>query len=295
LKKRGLKVGGNKSQLVKRLQTAYDKEQENEEEEEEENDGGVVGEKEEEIDSVPLPKETERTFPQQYISIGYTDKNGNEKIQPVYSRIAHEYDIPNALPNARQIYVEDLCKLMNKIKYPDAYCTVGITMEDMFVGHDDSFIMGLAYPGRVAVFSFGRYTPHKSWIRDPNDGSSSTSKSSKGKDNKNNLTQTDIGVLLNRGCKVLVHEIGHLFGIGHCVYYSFLMNGSGHLEEDYAQPMWECPVDLHKLQDVLGFNVETRYESLLEFCEKHNTVFYPKEIAWLRNRISNLKNLQDIV
>ena len=30
---------------------------------------------------------------------------------------------------------------------------------------------------------------------------------------------------LYRSCKVLTHEIGHLFGIGHCKYYDCLMCG----------------------------------------------------------------------
>jgi len=29
----------------------------------------------------------------------------------------------------------------------------------------------------------------------------------------------------------MTHEIGHMFGIHHCVHFSCLLNGSNHLEE----------------------------------------------------------------
>ena len=34
-----------------------------------------------------------------------------------------------------------------------------------------------------------------------------------------------------RACKVMVHEVCHMFGIKHCVYFHCLMNGSNHDEE----------------------------------------------------------------
>jgi hypothetical protein len=38
----------------------------------------------------------------------------------------------------------------------------------------------------------------------------------------------------NLGAKTAVHEILHVFGLGHCTYAMCLMNGSGHLLEDSA-------------------------------------------------------------
>ena len=49
-------------------------------------------------------------------------------------------------------------------------------------------------------------------------------------------------VLLQRCCKLLVHEIGHLLGVGHCIHYACCMQGSGHLLEDFEQPSFLCPV-----------------------------------------------------
>ena len=33
-------------------------------------------------------------------------------------------------------------------------------------------------------------------------------------------------ILLHRACNLLVHEIGHMFGLFHCPYYECLLNGT---------------------------------------------------------------------
>jgi hypothetical protein len=38
-----------------------------------------------------------------------------------------------------------------------------------------------------------------------------------------------------------------MLGIGHCVHRHCLMNGCGHLKEDFAAPPFLCPVDLAKV------------------------------------------------
>ena len=37
-------------------------------------------------------------------------------------------------------------------------------------------------------------------------------------------------LILRRSCKVLAHEIRHMFGLQHCIYYDCLLNGSNNLE-----------------------------------------------------------------
>ena len=39
-------------------------------------------------------------------------------------------------------------------------------------------------------------------------------------------------------------QIGHLLGMAHCVHFACCINGSGHLAEDFAQPMFLCPICL---------------------------------------------------
>ena len=40
---------------------------------------------------------------------------------------------------------------------------------------------------------------------------------------------------LQRSCRLLVHEICHLFCIDHCIFHACCMNGSGHLQEDFSK------------------------------------------------------------
>jgi len=51
-----------------------------------------------------------------------------------------------------------------------------------------------------------------------------------------------------RACKTMSHEISHMFGIRHCIYYECLMNGSNKIEEADVKPAWLCPVCLRKLK-----------------------------------------------
>ena len=86
----------------------------------------------------------------------------------------------------------------------------------------------------------------------------------------------------------MVHEIGHMFGLGHCVYYNCIMNGSNHLEESDKAPLELCPVCLHKLHYVHGFDIMTRYTQFHKFCQQHPMVM-GKEAKWFEKRISSLQ------
>lgn len=68
--------------------------------------------------------------------------------------------------------------------------------------------------------------------------------------------------MLRRAVKLLSHEILHIYQLDHCIHHQCLMNGTGHLVEDFAAPAHLCGVDLRKLQFRLGFNVSARYGEL---------------------------------
>ncbi|CAG7921803.1 unnamed protein product [Penicillium olsonii] len=93
---------------------------------------------------------------------------------------------------------------------------------------------------------------------------------------------------LGRMCRTASHELGHCFGIAHCVYYACSMQGTASICEDARQPAYLCPVDLAKLLDATGSSAAERYEALLAFCERPgnlDTHFFGPFAAWIRSRL----------
>jgi archaemetzincin len=89
---------------------------------------------------------------------------------------------------------------------------------------------------------------------------------------------------LSRMCRTASHELGHCFGIDHCVYYACIMQGSASLSEDTRQPPYLCPVDCAKLLHATGSTARERYLALLEYCNRatnHETHFFSAFAAWL--------------
>lgn len=94
------------------------------------------------------------------------------------------------------------------------------------------------------------------------------------------------GIWLGRVCRTAAHELGHCFGLDHCVYYACSMQGTCSMMEDYRQPPYLCPVDLAKLLQATGVTPENRYLKLLAFCEERSDVhIFAAFGAWIRARL----------
>ena len=94
---------------------------------------------------------------------------------------------------------------------------------------------------------------------------------------------------LSRVCQTASHELGHCFGIAHCVYYACVMQGTASLAEDVRQPPYLCPVDLAKLLRATEANEKERYEAVLGFCEEwQETRMFAALGAWVGRRIGEL-------
>ncbi len=173
----------------------------------------------------------------------------------------------NSYTHQRQLLTTDILALLRGRLHMDAYALLGITMEDLYPDPSWNFVFGQAsLRGRVGIYSFARYDP-----RFCNEGAKDSGQ-----------------LLLRRSCKVLAHEMTHMFGIQHCIYFHCLMNGSNHLAESDARPTHLCPVDLRKLQESIGFDVVARYRRLLDF---HLNAGFREEAAWLTRRIAFIARL----
>ena len=91
---------------------------------------------------------------------------------------------------------------------------------------------------------------------------------------------------LGRVCRTASHELGHCFGIDHCVYYACAMQGTASIQEDARQPPYLCPVDLAKVCHATGADMEQRYKTLSRFCDKHGGSFFDSFSRWIGIRLT---------
>ena len=129
-----------------------------------------------------------------------------------------------------QISVTGILNLLKKIVPSDARCLIALTMYDLYGDDPDLFIAGFAMGNcRVAAFSLYRYDPYLTF-----NGSDWFDCEVK----KPTESKIEIGrrqrLLLLRACRLLTHEICHLLGIAHCIFYSCLINGSGDLGKNFS-------------------------------------------------------------
>jgi len=97
------------------------------------------------------------------------------------------------------------------------------------------------------------------------------------------------GLWLSRVCRTVSHELGHCFGMDHCIYYACSMQGSASIIEDARQPPYLCPVDSAKLLRATGGDAKERYEAILMFCEKYESFhLFAAYGAWVRARLKQL-------
>ena len=148
----------------------------------------------------------------------------------------------------------------------DAYGLIAITMTDLYPGEGWNFVFGQAsFKSRVGIFSFARYHPKLSYEEVEGDPDQ---------------------IALRRACKVLTHEMGHMFGIKHCIHYECNMNGANSLAECDSSPMHLCPVCLRKLQHAVSFDPVARYQDLRAFYAANK---FAQEEEWVTQRVAYIE------
>jgi len=141
-------------------------------------------------------------------------------------------------------YVLDSFLIKRKPK--DAVVFMGITERDLYPIPEWNYVFGLAsYENGVGVTSIYRFA-------------------------NGHLTDSNFNESLLRLMKISSHEIGHMFGITHCLNANCVMNGTNTLSETDFHYARACSLCQRKLNSSIPYNNKKRLLELKGFFEKHH-------------------------
>ena len=145
----------------------------------------------------------------------------------------------------------------------DAHSMLVLVNVDLYVLREQQYAFGWStLHNRLGVVGFSRL--------DPGDGAAAGAAAAR---------------LLRRGLGIAVHEVGHMFGLGHCQHFCCVMNGISDLVELDATPLRLCPLCLRKLHLVTGLDPRARDAALLRSFAALGLV---EEARWLGERARHL-------
>lgn len=106
----------------------------------------------------------------------------------------------------RQLLATEILEHLQKLKLSrHVFVRVAVTLVDLYPRESWNFVFGLARCiDGCGVFSFARYDPEERFF-----ATGSSRRDAAGE-----------ALLFRRSAKVLLHEVGHLFGFSHCPYFS---------------------------------------------------------------------------
>ncbi len=142
-------------------------------------------------------------------------------------------------PFGEQLHSGWLLNQLRSARPADALAVLGLTSQDLWPGEEWNFVFGEArLTERVGVWSLVRFGG------------------------------ADEPTLTERTLKLAVHETGHQFGLLHCISAQCLMNGSNHLAETDASPLWFCAVCEAKVHWAFGGDPAARLRACVAVAKR---------------------------
>ena len=204
-------------------------------------------------------------------------------------------------------YQLNACTIIEKIykKMPeDAYCLLAITDVDLYNDYrvikprkwiyypppyKNDFCYELnSYKYWVGLCSIARYDPMFTKDEQPSESE------------KANF----FFKLLKRSIKMVVKNIGYMFGLKNCIFFSCVMNGFGNMKEFDSRPVEICPCCLRKIftnivrkysrlddgkrvteKDILIFQ---RFDKIRSCLKENFKGIFDKELEWYEKRFNSL-------
>lgn len=125
---------------------------------------------------------------------------------------------------------------------------MGLTEVDLFPKPEWNYVFGLAsYRDKVGVSSIYRLQDGK-------------------------LTSQNFNLCLSRLLKVSSHEIGHMFGLHHCINANCIMNGTNSLNETDKNLIRLCSVCQKKLNSCIKYDNKKRLSELEKYFRRNGLI-----------------------
>lgn len=141
-----------------------------------------------------------------------------------------------------------LDNVLKKDKPLNRIALMGLTEVDLYPKPEWNFVFGLAsYRDKVGVSSIYRLQDGK-------------------------LTSENFNLCLSRLLKISSHEIGHMFGLHHCITADCVMNGSNSMSETDKSSIRLCSVCQRKLNSGIKYDNKKRLTDLEKYFEKNNLI-----------------------
>jgi len=186
-----------------------------------------------------------------------------------------------------QYLTKDILALMIPKVPVDAFCVMGLTSFDLYPEKRWNYVFGEAtYYQRVGIFSMARLIDeHEINEIDENEVdelinvlAQRTRDYGKRLPEFRTLITRNIAkrilsthdTPINRAMKIMTHEIIHMFGIDHCIYYNCLARGMMGVHELDQISFTLCPICIQKLYTAYPFDSKKRLTELLDFYEKND-------------------------
>ena len=177
---------------------------------------------------------------------------------------------------------------LERVLPSDGYCVLGLTMHPV----EGVVCSAMDKERRTGIFSFHRYireSLQQQQYPSPDSGGPGLSPASR----QRQQVMRNV-LLVRRACRTFIHELLHLFGMQHCIFFKCLMNGCKVKDEIAVAALTLCPVCLRKLHTAMGVltssRVLERYRALHTFYGS-NKLFFGQEAEWIGERVRTIDRI----
>ena len=172
----------------------------------------------------------------------------SEKTIPKFSRRIGSENNEQLLAS----YILD--SILKPEKHKNQIALMAISEMDLYPKPEWNYVFGLAsYKDRVGVTSVFRFQDDK-------------------------LIKQNFNLCLTRLLKISSHEIGHMFGIFHCIHSKCVMNGTNNIGETDNSTTRLCSECQQKIHFSFNINNQKRFLELSRFFKKYKL---DNELSWL--------------